>query len=235
MIQKNWNSLLVLSPHLDDAVLSVGGLLAQEATVSEVLTLCTKLPLEQPEAMATVQKRQKEDTLAMKELGVSYRHLDELDAYHRRHLAKRVYPTLPSLFAGINGNDPLTAKKIAELIASGAKSEDTLLCPLGVGAHVDHLLCAGAGALLKNRGYNVLFYEDFPYIRNASKSEVEQRLFDVAPNIQWKSLELNAPIDKKTKLVEIYESQVKTLFGTKENLREALSTHPFERVWLMAA
>src|SRR4051812_28342816 len=88
-------TIAVLSPHLDDAVLSVGGLLwlLKDHFEVEVITVFTADPPEEMSPLATTlagrsglriyADRRVEDERALATLGVGHRHLGFDDAIHR--------------------------------------------------------------------------------------------------------------------------------------------------------
>jgi LmbE family N-acetylglucosaminyl deacetylase len=140
---------IVISPHLDDAVLSCWHLLeAGDATVVSVFTAV-------PEAGATgwwdkltgavdsparVRERLLEDRRAMSLAGVSPVHLDLVDEQYRR-----------------NGASPPVAEALAEHVADA----DEVYAPLGLFFSGDHALVREAAFEL--RGDTVL-YADHPHV-----------------------------------------------------------------------
>jgi LmbE family N-acetylglucosaminyl deacetylase len=188
---------LVLSPHLDDAVLSCGALLAAVAprapvTVVTVFTAADAPPhtlaarsflrsCAVPDAAALYAARRAEDRAVLDGMGVRHRHLGLPDALFRRRdtpvrgLARWVpelghrYPTYRFDIARgrvSRGDAALVdrlAGTVAELVAgTGAR---VLLCPLGVGRHVDHLLTRAVGPRFADR---VVYYAEFPYTVTAA-------------------------------------------------------------------
>jgi LmbE family N-acetylglucosaminyl deacetylase len=164
-----------LSPHLDDAAVSCGGRIAQQAAAGEsvlVVTLFARDPGERgrklrPELhpLADVQTRRREDGAAMARLGADHLHLDFDDALFRFRIALRRYGLLlgardidKALFGEISGRVEAICRK------AGARH---LYAPLGVGQHVDHQLAfqvARRVLLDTDLGTDVIFYEDCPYV-----------------------------------------------------------------------
>jgi hypothetical protein len=141
-----------ISAHLDDAVLSCGGLIydmvkaGKEVEVWTVIASPEKYPV-----------RIQEDESAMKQLGIKFIHFTYFDAIDRYGLdGIKVYGTVfsPILEEGI-------VSMVQADIGMNLKSDDELYCPLAVGEHVDHSIVRQACEGL-NRP--LTYYTDFPYI-----------------------------------------------------------------------
>lgn len=162
--------VVVLSPHLDDAVLSIGALMARlvrEGQRVEVWTAFTRQPSLSAfprawRAFGNYPARLAEDDEALGVLGAAGRRLD---------LPERIWrePRPGSLAGafrgppGIDGFDCLPT--LAAIVAQGlARPEVEMYAPLGIGQHVDHVEVALAAirAGLECGGLDrVGFYEDF--------------------------------------------------------------------------
>ncbi len=165
--------IVILSPHLDDAVLSLGGLIAREVAVGknvEVVSCFTSgPPLDtiSPErrVFGDYSMRRAEDERAMKVLGASYRWLD----LHERIWREPPLPRTRSVFPTYVFRTPPKMDDFSELKAIRAAiaqiDAPVIYAPLGIGHHVDHVEVAlaalrevlGTGAFERIR-----FYED-PY------------------------------------------------------------------------
>jgi LmbE family N-acetylglucosaminyl deacetylase len=139
---------IVVSPHLDDAVLSCWHLLENANTT--VVTVFTALP--EPgtsgwwdkltgadDSRARVRERLAEDQRAMSLTGASSVHLDLLDEQYRR-----------------NGAAP----PVAEALAEHVEGADAVYAPLGVWLSEDHELVRDATLGLRA---DVRFYADHPH------------------------------------------------------------------------
>lgn len=168
---------IFLSPHLDDAVISCGGLicaLGSECDV-EVWTLFASAPWAGPYSevarwlhsvsggstgIRLAWRRRREDRAATRKVGAGLRHWKWKDAAYR---------------TGSNGGflykdvlsptwNPLDEKLIQEISArlrSELRDTDILVVPLGVGNHVDHLIVRRAAeTALHSR---IIYYPDLPY------------------------------------------------------------------------
>ena len=179
---------LFLSPHLDDAVLSCGTLLlhAPRATVVTVFTEAAPGPhtraarsfLRQCAASGAEElfaERRREDEEVVGAAGAAAVHLGRRDALFRTRRAPaalgRVLPELVHRYptfrfdiarGRVAGAERDLARRIAEQVdalAAGSGAE-VVLCPLGVGRHVDHVLVRSVGPEL---GRRIVYYADFPY------------------------------------------------------------------------
>lgn len=155
-------SVLCLSPHLDDAALSLGAALHGLAA-GEAVTVATVFSAAAGEAAPRWAARREEDQAALLHLRCRAAHLGLLDAPFRRAY-------FDSFYAICFGADAAEAEDRAAVRAAlrpllRELRPRLVLCPLGVGRHVDHRhVCAAARALLADEpGPDLAFYEDRPY------------------------------------------------------------------------
>lgn len=149
-------SVFVISPHLDDAVLSLGQLIAHEAQQYDVRVVTVLAGVPDTIALTdydhahgfgssreSVYARRTEDDKACHELGARPVHLDFLDGQYGARLP---------------GEDKLITKGIERLIAP----DSLVFAPLGL-AHPDHELvgtCARHAA--QRTGCGLIVYEELP-------------------------------------------------------------------------
>ena len=155
---------VVLSPHLDDAVFSCAAAIRQLRQEGPVLviniftrflatsTLKHGVPL--------VDSRRDEERAAAAFLDYESINLDELDAAFRREH----YAQISNIFRAVDAEDMRWLPALRERIEAVLRdiTFDTLLVPLGIGWHVDHVLTFLA---MQPRWQQpgVEFYEDVPY------------------------------------------------------------------------
>ncbi|MCP4443883.1 MAG: hypothetical protein GY811_00875 [Myxococcales bacterium] len=224
--------ILVLSPHPDDAVLSVGGLLLQHSDAQVATVFTADPPLERVKklsGLATPETRRGEDSVAMAKLGVKAHLLDLVDAIDRvGEDGARLYQTLPSLCGPVLPTDAPTCDHILEAVKA-ILGDRVLLCPMAIGAHVDHQLAAHVGRRLSKAGRAVLFYEDAPYVYPDPGPRVTgDSVTRAADRMRGQSRGLeDVAIDPiaKAELVSCYASQVVELFGNIEGYRESSRSH----------
>ena len=181
------SAVVVLSPHLDDAVLPCGALLAHLAarhpiTVATVFTAAAPPPWSLParrqlRALGGVgaedlfEQRRAEDREVLAGTGAAAVHLGFRDALFRRGRRGPAYPTFR--FDAARGRvAPCDAGLAAEVSArvgeiARAGRAGVVLAPLGVGRHVDHLITRRAAQDL-GRPIRIVYYSDFPYSQTAA-------------------------------------------------------------------
>lgn len=165
--------LLAISPHLDDAAFSAGGLLAARAQQGWQVTVATcftgnvarptgfALACQLDKGLAAevdyMALRRTEDIDACRELGARAIHLPFLEAPHRG------YETAAMLFQPRLETDDIVeplATALAALVA--AERPDLILGPLCLGDHVDHHAVRAAMARACT-SHDLLWWEDWPY------------------------------------------------------------------------
>jgi LmbE family N-acetylglucosaminyl deacetylase len=143
--------LVILSPHLDDAVWSCFSLLAREEDVV-VATVFAGIPDGEPgwwdvqcgitDSAAHVRDRRSEDAAVLASLGHAAVHLELLDGQYR--------------------DEPVAGEEIVRALAERVPAVRRVYSPGGIG-HPDHALVRDAGALLRERGVPVTVYTDYCY------------------------------------------------------------------------
>ena len=169
---------IYLSPHLDDAVLSAGGLIYEQTQAGIPVEMWTFMCGNPPEgdgdspfarslhaqwgfssAEETVRERRLEDRNAAAIVGASVTHFDFLDCIYRREkngewLYKEISIPPVEEDAGIPA-------RIAETISARLQPDDVLVCQLSVGSHVDHVLVRMGAELV---GRPLVYDIDIPYL-----------------------------------------------------------------------
>lgn len=233
---------LILSPHLDDAVLSCGGRIhqataagkkvlvatlftgdlvdasgaprASSAAVDQVLAMMD-LPL--TDAMA---RRRREDEVACARLGAELMHLDLPEALVRTDGDGAIYGELSRLFGAVDPRDTPFLEQIVRALEElpGARE---IVAPLGIGGHVDHRLTRAAAEQVYGHTF-MLFYEDFPYV--TKKWMAVERLLGRGI-VQWTTEQAPltaADLQAKIDAIGAYESQVGPLFGGPAAMEKAV-------------
>jgi LmbE family N-acetylglucosaminyl deacetylase len=161
---------LVVSPHLDDAALSLGGSLAAWVAAGEHVVVASVYTTGPPLAeiapamrkFADYATRREEDHGACGVLGVELRWLDRVErAFRKPYLTGRAFYRTPGERAGF-----ATLGEVTQAIAAlgDAIAPARIAVPLGIGNHVDHveaLVAATDWALARGWGDRLVFYEDF--------------------------------------------------------------------------
>ncbi len=170
--------LVFLSPHLDDAVLSCGGLIHQLVARGEAVHILTLMTGDAPPVDTPLTRdlhtrwalgdvmadRRAEDHAAAQRLGASVAHLTWPDCPYRTEAdGTPLYPHNDDLFGPVHPADPARGLDLAL-----PADTQTLYAPLGAGGHVDHQIVSRLGRELA-QNMAVFFYEEYPY--SASSGE----------------------------------------------------------------
>lgn len=229
--------LIYLSPHLDDAVLSAGGLIYEQTQAGIPVVfwtfMCGYPPGKEysefaemnhsmwgfPSAEEAVRERRAEDQNAAAIIGANTLHFDFLDCIYRRS------PNGEWLYSEIavppQEEDAALPSQIAKAISARLLPDDVLVCQLAVGSHVDHVLVRQAAELL---GKPLRYDIDVPYI------------FYKPQELEPKSAGMKASVHSVTETglkswqeaVLEYKSQIPNLgpdFDTPEKVRESLQKY----------
>jgi LmbE family N-acetylglucosaminyl deacetylase len=227
--------LIVLSPHLDDAALSCGGLLAatRDKVSRLVITVTAGTRSRERKGFASPTERRLEDRAAMRELDCDFVHLGFPDAIYRVSpvSGQLIYRDSRERLAAPPIDD---AGHVEELyLVLRRLSQDLgnvlVLSPLGIGQHVDHAICARVALRLFGASPNLLFYEDFPYVLRGSGAGVPDddprqaiaRLGRAAVGRHTLAIDAEA----KLSILRHYQSQIPLLFGDDPKLAASVRGH----------
>jgi LmbE family N-acetylglucosaminyl deacetylase len=244
-----WDTV-VLSPHLDDAVLSCGGLLHARAERGERVLLVTLFAGEAPDAAArsplaeelhgvwnleedVLRIRRGEDRRASEALGVMALHWDFPEALYRvgGPGSLPLYPTRQALHGDLRLEDEALASELADALTALPASA-VVLAPLGVGGHVDHRLARRvARAVVAPE--RLWLYEDFPDARSrlaVARALVRRRRWE--PRVETLA---ETDLQAKCRAIACYESQLLTAFRDaaemERRVRRFARRRGGERLW----
>ena len=175
---------IYLSPHFDDAVLSCGGLIFEQARQGLQVEIWTILAGDPPPgplsefarqnhalwgltgAEETVAMRKAEDVEAAGLVGADLVHFDIPDCIYRRS-PEGEYLYTETVITSLHPADRRLPRRIAAALRSELRQDDLLVCPLALGGHVDHILVRQAAESLHRP---LFYYADVPYVLNNSSS-----------------------------------------------------------------
>lgn len=179
------SNVIIFSPHLDDAVLSMGSLMVYlvkrkiDIDVISVFTAGSKISSDLTKKLLNLsgfnnaedyfKERIKEDVDAILSLGnIKIQNLGFVDgAWREGELGKPLYPHTTLL--EIMSRDEDLKKEILKVLQKVKISSKTLIfAPLARGKHVDHQLVRD---ICLEIFPNIIFYEDFPYSDNYPNEE----------------------------------------------------------------
>lgn len=169
---------IYLSPHFDDAALSVGGLIweqVKQGNSVEIWTICGKAaPPNQPlsefakslhsiwkSSQSPVQKRAQEDILACQVLGANFRHLPWLDCIYRLDEQSGI-PFVQDEEDLYKPFSQLEKDELVNLLANySIPAHAQIAVPFGFGNHRDHTVVR---AVAEKRYGRIWHYADYPYV-----------------------------------------------------------------------
>ncbi len=235
---------LYLAPHLDDVVLSCGGLIARQVRSGERALILTVFTADPPAAPPTAFAeelaarahadrdyttiRRAEDRAAAASLGADCIHWPYPDCIYRRdpETGEPLYRNADEIFGQIAPHErrSLAGELAVRLQALCDELRPAVVyAPLTIGHHVDHHLVHWAARRLTCRGWDLRFYEDYPY--SAMPAAVEAMLEESGT---WQmELEPLSPADleAKIKAIACYRSQLQGLFRGAEAMPERVKAH----------
>jgi LmbE family N-acetylglucosaminyl deacetylase len=173
-----------ISPHLDDTVLSCGGLIHQLTSAGERVINVTVITADQPDDVPLTwlarrnhaawqlgdrpfAQRRIEDANAAAILGMESVHLGMLDAIYRRDADGHPLYTTNTVRVPVHSFDrshfvPEIRQRLSEVFQRYDDRLINLLCPLSIGMHVDHVIVRSAVGELRG-SHHIAYYEDYPY------------------------------------------------------------------------
>jgi LmbE family N-acetylglucosaminyl deacetylase len=221
----------IISPHPDDAALSVGGIVGRLGDATLVLITCftQSCSVDRDDSEAMTRKRLLEDEEYSSLIGATLITLDFPDTSIRTN-------------AGRAELDPEREVRLRnDLLGSldailQAWRFDVILAPSAIGDHTDHEHCREI-AVQRCTGQPLYFYEDLPYAQmHGGPDRVHQTVLARCP--QFRSVEVPLCAEdmrKKMSALSIYRSQIHPEWARAvEMYAAALSTttEPYaERIW----
>lgn len=224
-----------LSPHFDDAVLSCGGLIWEQARQGLPVEIWTILAGEPPagslsefaaathklwgdlDASEVLAVRKMEDETAASIVGADLVRFDIPDCIYRRSPQGQPLYT-QTVFAAPHPAEADLPAQIAAALGSELAEEDMLVCPLALGSHVDHLLVRKAAELLQRPLH---YYVDIPYLFNNAAllspavASMEAGHFDIS----------EAGLKAWLEGIGAYKSQLKSLYKDEGALFAAIQDY----------
>jgi LmbE family N-acetylglucosaminyl deacetylase len=190
---------LLIEPHPDDVVLSMGGSLVQFAKNSiDITCLCMFSKGGQKEPIRKAENRYVWEEL----LGCDLLFGDLADyAYRKEEKISELH----------------TYRECVSMIQRtiSAVKPDFLIGPMGIGEHIDHTLVNEALMnIIKKKSIKIIFYEDFPYA-NRDKYYYMKAINKVKNKIDITPLynPVTEQIEDKAKLNMVYQSQYQLVWN----------------------
>ena|SRR5215207_1245642 len=242
---------IYLSPHLDDAVLSAGGLIHEQTQAGLPVEIWTFMCGYPPEgeyskiaqelhkrwgfntAEEVVRARRVEDINAAAIVGATTVHFDFLDCIYRRVSIADASLSIQEasrtsgewlyseIFVPPHPADLDLPARIAEEVLARLEPDDILVCQLSVGSHVDHVIVRQAAELV---GLPLIYDIDVPYIFY-KPDELEPKAAGMKESVH---LITEASLKRWQEAVLAYQSQIPTLgdvFDTPEKVKESINSY----------
>ncbi|MCE9644517.1 MAG: PIG-L family deacetylase [Chloroflexi bacterium] len=229
---------IYISPHLDDAVLSAGGLIHEQTRAGMEVEIWTMMcgfpptaelsPFAQvlhyqwgiAEAADVVAARRAEDVHAAGLVGARAVHFDYLDCIYRRgRSGEWLYF---DIYVPPHEDEADLPARMAESISARLKPDDQLVCQLALGSHVDHVTVRRAVDLLQKP---VQYDVDIPYLFN-SPDELALKTAGMKETVQPVS---EAGLTSWQDAIAAYTSQLGMLFETPEAMRARIQAYWSEK------
>ncbi len=231
MMPMRW---IYISPHLDDAVLSAGGLLydqAQKGIPVEIWTVVCGYPKTTrlsdyarflhaswgiETAHQVVTARREEDKRAASIVGARSVHFDVPDCIYRlgpddEFLYSYIFLPPHEFEAGLPA-------QIAAMLSPRLEEDDVVLSQLAVGGHVDHVIVRQAVELLERP---LLYVADIPYLFN-TPGELDGKISGLEASLHPVT---KAGLEHWKDAVAAYASQMNELFNGEDLMREAIQNY----------
>jgi len=247
---------IFISPHLDDAVLSCGGTLAQLAQLRAEVLLVTVFTADQREDAPLsrlaqqfhtewggdgkpYRMRRQEDRTVAEHLGFKYKWLDFLPASYRY---REILHFDEFYSTGFDPETDASFEQVRDALSRViAEHPDAIVfAPLGLGYHRDHLLVYQALEEVKSKKPTVgkyYYYEDYPY---AATANLQKRLSELGSDMKSLSIDISDTLEERVHMIRMYASQVRGLFSDPEQVFDKVLAYatrvgsrgkPRERFW----
>lgn len=221
----------ILSPHIDDAAYGLALTISRCVNSKIPVTIINCFTVTKW-AIRFVSKdinevsllRKKEDAECYKTFNtpIDIINLDLIDAPLRNGYIFQSQPFQPNEY-----------ELVEELKKKLETSQDAiLLCPLGIGNHIDHAICREAVVQLYTK-MKVLFFEDLPYANRISEAEIFAQIKDLEERLKVRLVHRidglqNCTINKE-QLIRLYKTQINDEICSE--IIAHMNTLSGERLW----
>lgn len=219
------SKVLIVSPHMDDAFLSIGGTIlswreTKEIHIVDVFGFDPWIVLQNRLEMDKVQQnawRRKEELFNASLCNCNIEFWDYTGALNRE------YPTWNAEIDWIQDEVLYTNIRHDILTKIENNKYSQVLFPLAVGGHTDHRIIREIALSLTSSltdNCELLFYEDLPYATELDHWECWQQLANHEDELSMSSLyiDISTQVDRKTLLLQTYRSQL--LFYESYSIRQ---------------
>lgn len=229
---------IYLSPHLDDAALSCGGLIWDQVHAGESVEVWNIFAGNPPPgefslyaqvhhkiwgltAKEAIASRRNEDVKAMDLLGVKARYYDFPDAIYRKHpkTGEPMYTSGEDLFGGMDPGDGIMIRRVSIELSKNLSQDSVLIAPLTVGNHIDHQIVR---TVAEHLSMPVWYYPEFPYTREFSHVIPDL----VPPKFQRVIVSISkSGLVAWQDSVAAYTSQISSFWTSLDEMKEDILVH----------
>lgn len=227
---------IYLSPHLDDAVLSCGGLIWQQVQNGlrvEIWTIFAGSPPAgelTPFARSLHQRwqggndpaaaRRHEDAEACRVLSAGCRHFDFPDCIYRFDEAGLpVIRREEDLFQPEYRGEMACSQQLAQRLAHELPDDAILALPVAFGNHIDHQMVRRLAGFLP---HPVWLYADYPY---AADDPAAMQNWLNLPGETYRLEVASAGLEKWQAAVAAYETQISTFWKSLDEMRRKMEAY----------
>lgn len=233
-------AIIVLSPHADDAALSVGGLMLKAGfrSVVHILTLFGRsnylrsTGFENDWQLVT-ERRKREDAAFATRIGAKLTYLDFPEA------ALRLGSSFGRIFvdgAEAHMSIPRELMDKVRRVLERAKPE-LLFSPLGLGGHRDHLITRNlAQTIGRRQNISLVYYEDLPYAAELPERELRKQARSLNSKLRPTLVSIESELESKLNNLTLYRSQIgiEEMQAVDVHAKRWRDFHAAERIWSTA-
>jgi LmbE family N-acetylglucosaminyl deacetylase len=225
---------IYLSPHLDDAALSCGGLIWEQTQHGNQVSIWTICAGDPPSGelsefafhlherwgvdLNAVSVRRTEDVISCQLLGAESWHIPTPDCIYRTSIegTTYLYNNNTEIFGEIHSGDQSLIENLRSLLHHKIPKAVNLVCPLTIGDHVDHKLTR---KIAEQLDVKLWYYPDFPYVIDTRDSFGRHRMVYRSHQISQNA------IIAWFAAIEAHESQLSTFWNSKQAMRHTVQRY----------
>jgi LmbE family N-acetylglucosaminyl deacetylase len=206
---------IFISPHSDDIALSIGGMIAKNffRRPFEIITVFSKSVaacFQENNSTSVSKIREMEDNKYAEIIEAKINRLHLPDASMREYKGDQL-----NQFKDIDDiSDPIyfdVYNSLSNIIS--AHPEADIVCPLGIGNHIDHLLVLNVCTrLCVENNRRIIYYEDLPYAALFKLKDVQKRINTISSKhdleIKPCKVDITNKMGYKIRNIKIYRSQI---------------------------
>ena len=228
---------IYLSPHSDDVALSCGGLVWEQVQAGQAVSIWTVCAGDPPAGPLSpfaeslharwqtggnaMQQRRLEDSASCQRLGAAYRPYDVPDCIYRvgHNPDAYLYTSEEALFGALHPDEAGLVRELAARIMRDLPDAAQVVCPLGLGNHVDHQFTRAAAQVI---GRPLWYYADYPYVLQS------RSVLDAFQAAGWQSqafLVSETGLQAWGEAVAAHTSQISTFWPDLQTMRAAIRAY----------